>query len=295
MGHCPFPTRRSQTQVSAAASQSSAKSKDVRYLVFDVESVADGDLVNRIRYPNMGYSPAEAIQVYQDELTENHGTTFIPHTFQLPVAVVVAKVAGDGTLLDLVSLDEPDFRPHQMVHDFWKGWDAYDCPTWVTFNGRGFDLPIMELAAFRYGIPLQKWFGGNGYNAPRNRFNRESHLDLQEFFTNFGATRCHGGLNVIANLINKPGKVGLKGDQVQEQYNLGNHIGISNYCRCDVLDTYFVFLRSQTLTGKWPLEHEEKLVADAKVWLEDRLDTCDAYGEYMEHWEEWISPWPRSG
>lgn len=263
----------------------------ITHLIFDVESVADADLVCKIRYPGQTISHKDAIETFQDELMESRGTTFIPHTFQLPITVVIGKVAGDGTLVDLISLDEPEFRPHIITQHFWKGWDAYKFPTWVTFNGRSFDLPLMELAAFRYGVSLKSWFRGSGYQMPRNRFNKDSHLDLQEVLTNYGAARCNGGLNLIANLINKPGKVGLKGDQVQEEYNRGNLIGISDYCRCDVLDTYFVFLRTQTIMGVWSLDHEIELVEKTKAWLEERRGSCQAYCDYLDSWEDWVNPY----
>lgn len=263
---------------------------EITHLIFDVESVADGDLINKIRYPGQSLTPREAIETFQDELIESRGTTFIPHTFQLPITVVVAKVAVDGTLVDVVSLDEPQFRPHVITDHFWRGWQRYDQPTWVTFNGRSFDLPIMELTAFRFGIAIPKWFRGNGYQSPRNRYNKDAHMDLQDVITNYGAARCNGGLNLVANLVSKPGKVGLKGDQVQTEYDAGNLMGISDYCRCDVLDTYFVFLRVQTMMGVWDLTHEIKLVRQAKTWLAERSGDCQAYVDYLNAWEDWPNP-----
>ena len=52
----------------------------VQYLVFDVESVADGALVSRLRYPGQGLGPDEAVARYRDELMEKHETDFIPYT-----------------------------------------------------------------------------------------------------------------------------------------------------------------------------------------------------------------------
>ena len=138
---------------------------------------------------------------------------------------------------------------------------------------------------------MGSWFTGDGYKAPRNRFNASSHLDLQELLTNFGAARLNGGLNLTAQLLGKPGKMDLRGDQVQQQYNDGDLQSISDYCRCDVLDTYFVFLRSMVLTGRLPLEREIQLVADAKAWIEERADDCKAYRDYLSHWGEWHDPW----
>lgn len=263
----------------------------VAYLVFDVESVADGELISRVRYPGGNLSPEDAIASYQDELMEQRGTTFIPHTFQVPVAVVIAKVASNLELIDIVSLDEPDFRPHVITENFWRGWELYRHPKWVTFNGRTFDIPLMELAAFRYGLSMPAWFKSDGYRSPRNRYNVDSHLDLQDLLMNFGAARCNGGLNLIAQMLGKPGKMGLTGDQVQQQHDEGNKMAISDYCRCDVLDTYFVFLRTQVLTGGCDLDREQELIQLAKSWIMKRADNCQAYRDYLESWRDWQNPW----
>ena len=66
----------------------------VRYLVFDVESVADGELVSRLRYPGESLEPAEAVRRYRDELMEKYESDFIPYTFQVPISVAVAKVGA---------------------------------------------------------------------------------------------------------------------------------------------------------------------------------------------------------
>lgn len=265
--------------------------EDVAHLVFDVESIADGKLIADVRYPDDDLSPEEAVERYQNERLEQTGSTFIPHTFQVPIAVVIAKISRDFQLMDIVSLDEPAFRPTVITKHFWTGWEMYKCPQWVTFNGRSFDIPIMEMSAYRFGIALPRWFTGEGYKSPRNRFNVAAHLDLQELLTNFGAARMNGGLNLAAQMLGKPGKVGLSGDQVQSQYDAGHLQAISDYCRCDVLDTYFVFLRSMVLTGRLALDDEQQTIAAAKEWLTERADTCQAYSDYLSHWKDWKNPW----
>jgi len=263
----------------------------ISHLVFDVESVADGELIAKVRYPGQQLSPAKAIAKYQEELLEKSGNTFIPHTFQRPVVVVIGKLNPKFELMDLVSLDEPKFRSHVITENFWRGWEVYRRPQWVTFNGRTFDIPIMELAAFRYGISLPKWFGGKGYDSPRNRFNGQAHLDLQELLTNFGAARLNGGLNLVAQMLGKPGKMGLNGEAVQQKYDEGGIDEISDYCRCDVLDTYFVFLRCMVITGRIPLDRELELVESAKQFIGDRADECQAYQDYLHQWGDWVDPW----
>ncbi len=246
-----------------------------------------------MRYPADGLSPADAIQRYRAELIEEKGVDFIPYTYQIPIAVVVAKVAADFTLQDVALLDEPAFRPHRITQKFWRGWERYERPTLVTFNGRTFDLPILELAAFRYGVSVKSWFAlkARSWDQPRNRYNVAAHLDLQDLLINYGATRFNGGLNLAANLLGKPGKMDVQGDMVQDLYDAGRLPEIADYCRCDVLDTYFVFLRCSVLTGQLELEQEQQLIAETKAWLESRRSESAAYEQYLSQWGDWENPW----
>jgi predicted PolB exonuclease-like 3'-5' exonuclease len=173
--------------------------------------------------PGEKLSPQEAVAKYQAEMLEERGTEFLPFTFHMPVAVVVGKVSSDFRLIDLVALDEPEFRPHVLARDFWRGWEGYRRPTLVTFNGRTFDLPVLELAALRYGLSVGGWFdvSSKSFEQARNRFNVTSHIDLQELLTNFGATRFPGGLTLAANLLGKPGKMETEGSMVQSMYDQG--------------------------------------------------------------------------
>jgi predicted PolB exonuclease-like 3'-5' exonuclease len=265
----------------------------VRYLVFDVESAADGALVSRLRYPGENLGPREAIARYREYLMEKYQTDFIPYTFQVPVALAAAKVTGEFRLADLVLLDEPHFRSHVITENFWRGWEKYKRPTLVSFNGRTFDLPLLELAAFRYGVSVPGWFNSSGkaYELPRNRYNIDVHIDLHDLLTNFGAARFTGGLNLAANLIGKPGKMETQGHMVQDIVNEGDLARIGGYCRCDVLDTYFVFLRSRVLVGQLPLDREQEIIAETKEWLAERVDQTPEYAEYLDRWGDWPNPW----
>ncbi len=268
-------------------------SGSVRYLVFDVESIADGDLISKVKYSDRELEGPAAIKEYAGELMERFGSEFIPYTYHIPVSIVAAKVDEDFRLLDIVALDDPEYRSHMMVKHFWDGWLAYKKPVLVTFNGRTYDLPLLELAAFRYGIAIPEWFNlyGRNYEQPRNRFNQDAHLDLQDIFCNYGATRLSGGLNLVANLVGSPGKMGVAGHMVQQLHDDGKLDQINNYCRCDVLDTYFVFLRAAVVIGKLTLEQERERVAETRAWLEENSDAMPVYAEYLKSCGEWQSPW----
>jgi len=266
---------------------------ETRHLVFDIESVADGALVSRLRYPGEGLEPAKAVARYRGELQAETGKDFIPYTFQLPISLVVARVAKDLRLLDLTSLDEEESRPHEIVRRFWEGWRHYGRPQLVSFNGRGFDLPLLELGAFRYGIQIPDWFAESvrNFDQPRYRYNTAAHLDLHEWLTNSGASRFNGGLSLAANLIGKPGKTDVAGHMVQDLWEAGRQAEIHAYCRGDVLDTYFVFLRSRVVAGVIGLDREQELIEEARGWIEQRAAECPALEKYLAAWGEWQSPW----
>ncbi len=265
----------------------------VRYLVFDIESVADAPLVSKLRYPGQSLAPADAVRRYRDELMQKFESDFIPYTFQVPISVAVGKVGADFRLADVVVLDEPQFRPHVITENFWRGWERYQRPTLVSFNGRGFDLPLLELAAFRYGLTLPGWFQATPKpsDQSRNRYNTSAHIDLCELLTNFGSTRFNGGLNLAANLIGKPGKMDVQGHMVQDLYDAGRLAEINDYCRCDVLDTYFVFLRTRVLIGQLTIEAEQAIVGEVKTWLEQKAPESAAYKHYLDCWGDWVNPW----
>jgi len=264
----------------------------VEYLIFDIETIADGDLVAKIRFPNEGLLPEEAIARYRATLLAETGRDVFPVTFMLPISVAVAKVDADYRLLDLTVLDSPQFRPHVIARHFWQGWNHYGRPTLVSFNGRGYDLPVLELAAYRYGLSVPAWFNveARSYEQTRNRYNIEAHLDLFDLLSNFGAARLSGGLNLLANMIGKPGKVGVDGSQVQGMFERNECSAINDYCRCDVLDTYFVFLRTRVLLGKLTIDAERELVASTKQWLEERSASLPVYSHYLSHLGDWQPP-----
>jgi 3'-5' exonuclease len=266
--------------------------QQVSYFIFDIETIADGDLVSKIRYPNDNLSAVEALTRYRAQLLAETGKDVLPVTFVLPISVAVAKVDAEYRLLDVAVLDSPQFRPHVITRHFWQGWNAYGRPTLVSFNGRGYDIPVLELAAYRYGYPVPAWFNveARTYEQARNRYNSLAHLDLLDLLSNFGASRISGGLNLLANLIGKPGKSGVDGSQVQGMYEAGEVVAINDYCRCDVLDTYFVFLRTRVLLGKLTMDDEHRLVAEAKSWLEEKSESIPAYKHYLSHWGDWQPP-----
>ena len=98
-------------------------------------------------------------------------------------------------------------------------------------------------------------------------------------------------MNLAANLIGKPGKMDVQGNMVQDLYDAGRLAEINDYCRCDVLDTYFVFLRTRVLIGQLTIDAEQAIVAEVKSWLEQKVSQCAAYQHYLDCWGDWVNPW----
>ena len=97
--------------------------------------------------------------------------------------------------------------------------------------------------------------------------------------------------DALAKLLGKPGKMDVVGEQVYALYQAGKKQEINDYCMCDVLDTYFVFLRSRVLSGELTLEQEQELVAKAKEWIAAKAPEMPALQQYLANWGDWQA-WP---
>ncbi|MGF1579221.1 MAG: 3'-5' exonuclease [Gemmataceae bacterium] len=262
------------------------------YLIMDTESVPDGRLLSKVKYSGEDLTPEEAIERAQEEARERSSSNsdFLPVTFQYPISVCILRVGLDYQLQNLTCLDDPKFRPRKIVEAFWNGLAHYkekykEKLKLVTFNGRCFDLPLLELAAFRYGCNGRTYF-----QTSRNRFGG-GHIDLMELLTNYNAIRITGGLNLLSKLLGKPGKMEMAGDQVYSMYQQGRIQEINDYCMFDTLDTYFVFLRTRVMVGELSLADETRLVGGAKEWLQSKLSEIPALSQYLDNWAQW-NPWP---
>ena len=256
------------------------------FLVFDTESVPDGQLLARVKYPRETLTPEEAIDRARAEAREcsRDGSDFLPVSFQVPVAVCVLRVGSDWTIQGLTCLDAPTFRPPEVVRQFWRGVAHYNRAKLVTFNGRGFDLPLMELAAFDHGCPAPGYFQNS-----RNRFGG-MHIDLMDWLSNYGACRLAGGLSMMAQrgAGGSPagcGKLDVTGEQVYSLHKEGKLQEINDYCMFDTLDTFFVFLRTRVLMGEMSAEDEQALALRARLWLGQKVRELPALETYVAAWD----------
>ena len=153
---------------------------------------------------------------------------------------------SDCVLRSVVNLTSADSAEEGLVREFWLRVEDF-AGVLVSFNGRGFDLPVLELAALRYGISAPRYFAEA--DSPRLR-HRGRHLDLYDFLGNFGAAGLRGGMDMLLKMIGMPGKIGMDGAQVQDYFEAGRLDEIRTYCRADVIRTYLLFLRVELLRGR---------------------------------------------
>ncbi len=264
--------------------------KDTAYIVYDTESVVDGALLARVLYKNQKLSADKAARRYQEDNARDDGpeAVFVPVSFHVPVSVTVARVTKDYRLADIACLDAPRFDSRAMVELFWRGIDVYRSAVLVDFNGRSFDIPLLTLSAFRFGISCPRYFEDPDRFGFRYRFT-DKHLDLMEWMTEYGAFRLKGGLNLLAKMLGKPGKMETSGREVAELHADGQVQAINDYCVHDVLDTYFVFLRTRVLGGQISLDEEQQIVQETKAWLEECCEKMPALVPYLESFGHWSS------
>ena len=210
------------------------------YLVFDIETQIDKTLVHQVFHPDA----ASSVSAFEQMRTELDGG-FPPMTVHTPVSVCFGWVTP-GRVLERVEVLRTDTTSEkEVVVEFWRTVDRFK-GVLVTFSGRIFDIPVMELRALHYGLSLPWHFGGkSGYRGRSDR-----HDDLYDSLSNRGAARLRGGLDLLARLVGLPGKGAVSGADVQDLWDGGEYDTVHRYCRRDVIQTYYLFLHAERLRGR---------------------------------------------
>lgn len=137
-----------------------------------------------------------------------------------------------------------------------------DAATLVTWNGRTFDLPVLNLRSFRKGIAWPWYYTDRDV---RYRYTESGHLDLMDVLSDYGACR-QMKLGDAARLIGLPGKAGsFSGADIAAQvescqgkpktYVAEVTSQIENYCLSDSVQTAVLFLRHRFHRGMIDVAH----------------------------------------
>lgn len=217
--------------------------------IFDMETRIDKALIRAVLYPREDLTDDQAYQrLRQQTLGESEGRRdFLPIAFHVPVSIVVGNVTGGRVLTAVEVLGEQDYSEEGIVCEFWRRVESFPGAL-VSFNGRHFDFPVLELQALRYGCQAPRYF--NEKYGHRYRYSEERHYDLFDFLSNAGMHRIRGGFNLLTQLIGLPGKTQIDGSMIQGLWEAGQLATIHAYCRQDVIQTYFLFLRLELMRGR---------------------------------------------
>ena len=217
------------------------------YAIFDIETRIDKALVKSVYAPNEEVSDRVAYERFRAEQVAKTSSDFLPISFHVPVSIAVGIVNADGVLVNVETLCEDDYTEEAIVRDFWERVERFN-GTLVSFNGRNFDLPVLELHALKYGCRAPRYF--NERFGHRYRYSEDGHYDLYEFIGNHGVNRIRGGFNLLCRLVGLRGKGDIDGSMVQGLWEEGRLVEIHEYCRQDVIQTYFLLLRVELMRGR---------------------------------------------
>lgn len=229
----------------------------MRFAIFDIETRIDKRLLNESLFRGRQLDDQAAFEEFRRQLLQERGNDFFPLSFHVPVSIAIGSVSQDYLLESVESLAADDYSEERLARQFWERVERFRGGL-VSFNGRNFDLPVMELAAFRYGCVAPRYF--NEKYGHRYRYSQESHYDLYDFITNAGMYRVRGGFDLLLRAIGMPGKGEIDGSMVQELWEAGRLEAIHQYCRRDVIQTYFLFLRVETVRGRITAERCRELM-----------------------------------
>lgn len=218
--------------------------------VFDVETIPDASVIRSV----FGYegSDEEVGVTAQEEFLKNNGTTFLPVCFH-KIVCISAVIADDFGKFKRVSTMKGEDEKSRIAQ-FITFLNSHN-PRLISFNGRGFDLPLIMARAMRYNLSAHSYFevenkelNKSKWENYRYRYNERFHCDLLDQISDFGAIR---GLKLdeICKSVGLPGKFDTKGDEVSTLFYSDSLDLIEQYCESDVLNTYWLFLKFELLKG----------------------------------------------
>jgi 3'-5' exonuclease len=252
-------------------------------MVFDIETVPDVDGGRRI-HGFEGLSDEDTARALTQLRVQKTGSEFLAHHLHRIVAISVVLATRDR--LAVWSLGDEDAPEQELLMRFFEGVERYT-PTLVTWNGGGFDLPVIHYRSLLHGISAARyWDTGDDdrefrYNNYLSRFHWR-HVDLMDVLAGFQA-RANAPLDEVASLLGFPGKMGMSGAKVWDAYLAGDISGIRNYCETDVLNTYLVYLRFERLRGRLT---EQALAAELERVRAMLAESPEAHlNAFLEAWQ----------
>lgn len=253
-------------------------------LVFDVETIPDIDSGKKI-FNLEGLSDKNAAELmFSHRYQKSNGRTeFLQHYLHKIVTISVVLKTDDK--LSVWSLGDKNSTETELLERFFEGIERYT-PVIVSWNGSGFDLPVIHYRSLIHGVVAQRyWENGDDdqsfrWNNYLSRFHSR-HTDLMDVLSGY-ITTARAPLNEIATILGFPGKMGMSGEKVWDCYLDGDIESIRNYCETDALNTYLIYLKYQLMRGR--------LTND--LYITECQKVCDMLeNENKIHLKEFLKAW----
>ena len=252
-------------------------------LVFDIETVPDVAGLRRLHRLPATLADADVLAWALQQRRAATGNDFMPLYLQRVVAIACAM--REGSNFRVWSLGEASDPEPELIRRFYDGIDRYT-PQLVSWNGGGFDLPVLNHRALINGVTAAKfWDWGDDdrefkWNSYLGRYHTR-HLDLMDVLAMY-QPRASAGLDAMARLCGFPGKLGIDGSQVHAAFVAGKLDEIRRYCETDVMNTYLLYLRFQLLRGT---------LSAGEYAAEVSLSRAKIAATAQPHWQEFITAW----
>lgn len=236
-------------------------------LVFDIETIPDLDAGRKLFHLD-GLSDEDTAQAMFALRRAKVGHDFLPHYLQKICAI--SLVLSQGPQVKVWSLGDEQADEQELIRRFFSGLDKHT-PTLVSWNGSGFDLPVLHYRALLHSIPAPTyWEAGENQQAFKwnnylSRFHYR-HMDLMDLLAGY-QNKAFAPLDDIATMLGFPGKMGMSGSKVWDQYLAGQITHIRNYCETDVLNTYCVYLRFELMRGVLNQDEYQIRIDQLKAYL----------------------------
>jgi predicted PolB exonuclease-like 3'-5' exonuclease len=253
-------------------------------LVFDIETVPDVAGLRRLRADWSTLADADVAERAFAERREKTGSDFLP--LHLHRVIAVSCVLRSDAGFRVGSIGSPADDERSLIQAFFGMIDRYT-PQLVSWNGGGFDLPVLHYRGLLAGVGAARyWELGDDdrdfrFNNYIGRYHTR-HLDLMDVLAMY-QPRASAPLDELARLAGFAGKLGMDGARVWEAYSAGQIEQIRHYCETDVVNTYLLFNRFQKMRGVLnDIQHraEEALVRESLARLTGA------------HWQDYLAAWP---
>ena len=251
-------------------------------LVFDIETIPDIDGGRRV-HGLSGLSDAEVAEAMAALRVAAKGTDFQPPHLHRIVAISVCLRSGSD--FRVWSLGDEKATEGELVQRFFDGVEKYR-PTLVSWNGGGFDLPVLHYRSLVHGVSAPKYWDTGHFDRDAKWDNylgryQFRHTDLMDVLALYNG-RSFAPLHEMAVLLGFPGKLGMDGSKVFEAWRQGQLAEIRAYCETDVLNTYLVYLRFQLIRGLLTRDEYDEEIERAKDWL--MASPAPHWGEFLDAW-----------